>query len=294
MPVAAVVATVGSSLIGSSASRSAARAQQRSADAATAEQRRQYDLTREDYAPYRHIGVQALNALGSTYGYTPYGGPAPGSQPLSFQDWAAQQGGIGGFINGGGLSGMASAFSRAQQEYQNYLANFQPAQGTAGSPGQPNFNAFMASPDYNFRRTEGMRGIEQSAAASGGAFSGNALRALNEFNSNLASGEFGNWFNRQAALAGIGQAATNATSQFGANAATNIGNNVMAAGNARASGIVGQANALTGGLSNAINAWQYFRGGYGGGMDGYGGGWSMGNRPPWATPPFNPNGSMYG
>lgn len=55
---------------------------------------------------------------------------------------------------------------------------------------------FQAEPGYEFRRTEGLRGIEQSAAARGGALSGNTLRALNDFNSNIASDEFGNAYSR--------------------------------------------------------------------------------------------------
>lgn len=69
-------------------------------------------------------------------------------------------------------------------------------------------SVFMASPDYEFRRGEGMRGLERSAAARGGAFSGNALRALNQYNSNLASGEMNNWWNRNMGLVNLAGQAT--------------------------------------------------------------------------------------
>lgn len=128
---------------------------------------------------------------------------------------------------------------------------------------------FFASPDYNFRREEGMRGLERTAAARGGAFSGNALRALGERNSNLASGEFGDWWNRQAGLAGIGQSATNATAMAGQNKANNVSNNMIGAGDARASGIAGQANAWSGAISGLTNYGMYngFGGGGGGGQN---------------------------
>lgn len=118
---------------------------------------------------------------------------------------------------------------------------------------------FFASPDYNFRRAEGQRGMEQSAAARGGAFSGNALKALSEFNQNIAAGEYGDWWNRQAGLAGVGQAATNQVGQLGAQTANNIGQLQLAAGDARASGIIGSANATNQGINNALNAWMMTR-----------------------------------
>lgn len=128
---------------------------------------------------------------------------------------------------------------------------------------------FFASPDYNFRREEGMRGLERTAAARGGAFSGNALRALGERNSNLASGEFGDWWDRQAGLAGFGQSATNATAMAGQNKANNVSNNMIGAGDARASGIAGQANAWSGAISGLTNYGMYngFGGGGGGGQN---------------------------
>ncbi len=138
---------------------------------------------------------------------------------------------------------------------------------------------FQASPDYNFVRGEGQRGIGNSFAAEGGAFSGNALRALTQYNQNLAQGQFGNWWNQQAGLAGVGQTAATNLGQFGANAANNTSNALMNAGDARASGIIGSTNALTGALSNGVNQWLYFRkppgvsgGGGGGGGANYGGG----------------------
>ena len=115
--------------------------------------------------------------------------------------------------------------------------------------------SFQASPDFQFRRDEGLKGIAQSLGAGGqGAFSGNALRALNDFNSNLASGEFGNFVNRRLALAGLGQ---NANFQAG-NAALSVGNNVGNAlaqqGNARASGILGGASAINQGLNGVLQS----------------------------------------
>lgn len=190
-PVASAAVSVIGGLIGKSGSKNAAAAQQQASAAAVAEQRRQFDLTRQDQMPWMDAGRGALDRL------------------------------------------------------------------TTASTGD-NSN-FFASPDYNFRRAEGQRGMEQSAAARGGAFSGNALKALSEFNQNIAAGEYGDWWNRQAGLAGVGQAATNQVGQLGAQSANNIGQLQLAAGDARASGIIGSANATNQGINNALNAWMMTR-----------------------------------
>jgi hypothetical protein len=129
-------------------------------------------------------------------------------------------------------------------------------------------NAFAASPGFQFVRDQGTRGIERSAAARGGAFSGNALRALNEFNSGLASQEYGNWWNRQAGLAGVGQAATNNVGALGANMAGNVGNALMARGEANAAGRLGAANSIAGSLNSGLNNFMLMRGGFFGNQGG--------------------------
>ena len=58
-------ATVGSALIGGASSRSAASQQSDATASAVAENARQYDTTRADYAPYREAGVKALGQLQS-------------------------------------------------------------------------------------------------------------------------------------------------------------------------------------------------------------------------------------
>ena len=57
----------------------------------------------------------------------------------------------------------------------------------------PNAN-FMASPDYEFRRSEGLRDTGNYFNMQGGG--GNAMKGITNYASNLASGEFGNWYER--------------------------------------------------------------------------------------------------
>jgi hypothetical protein len=362
--VIAGAAALGGGYMASQGAKKAAGKAAEGSDAAIGEQRRQFDTIRADTADYRAIGSQALNSLGSIYGYKPASSYFPPSLPIGATPYQGQPIRDDGFFNTGGgaalnpwtvtsqlgdagkildpLGGMfgnlfgnkhgdekrnLKAFlaenqvydlgngklaladgtqfpesklqeiaghwygatyapdgnqEQWQQSYNKLISPYKPAQGAnvgqagtgltsegvpQGFPGgsgsqnslaAPDYSAFFQSPDYNFRRTEGQRDIGNSFAARGGAFSGNALRALTEFNSNLAAGEFGNYFNRQAALAGIGQTATNTSANAGMQTAANVGNALMNSGNARASGVAGQYNALGAGLSGAGQAFGYW------------------------------------
>lgn len=108
-------------------------------------------------------------------------------------------------------------------------------------------------PSYQFRLGEGMKALDRQAAARGGLISGGALKAAQRYGQDYASQEFGNAYNRLAAMAGIGQTATGAMGNAAGNFGVNAGNNYMGAANARASGYVGGANALTGGLNQYLN-----------------------------------------
>jgi hypothetical protein len=290
--VAVAAGSVISAGIGANSARRAGNAAARGADAATAESARQYDETRADLAPYRTTGTGALNQIGRLFGLPTTTSEQWQSQQdqlvgdtmlpagVTFKDlgkgWyevhhsgqrigTLRPGGANGrFLNDAGVDINAIRQQRNQQS--------QAAQTPAG----PDMSAFFESPGYQFRRQEGTRGLERSAASRGGAFSGNALRALNEFNSGLASQEFGNYFNQLASIAGIGQTATNQTAAYGANYANQAGRNALAAGEARASGIIGQGNAIGQGVSDLAGAYGYYSmnrnrvpGGYGG--TGYGG-----------------------
>lgn len=127
----------------------------------------------------------------------------------------------------------------------------------AGQPG--NMSKFFASPDYQFRRDEGIRGIEQGAAARGGALSGNALRGVSAFNSNLAAGEFGNYISRLMQMAGMGSAATNNAVGLGQNYGNNFAQTQQNMGDARASGIVSGVQGATGALNQGMQNWMLSR-----------------------------------
>lgn len=118
-----------------------------------------------------------------------------------------------------------------------------------GKASTGDMSQFFASPDYMFRQQQGTKNIGNSFAARGGAFSGNALKALTEYNSGLAANEYGNWWQRQQGLVNTGNNAAAQTGTFGQNAANNMAVNTVGAGNAQASGILSSANAYAGALS---------------------------------------------
>jgi len=255
-------AIAGSAIIGGMASSSAARSQARSAGEATQAQRdiadQQVALQREQYLKQLELN-EPFRQAGLT-----------GQNMLLAQ----LQGGPYASAKFGGVEGYDPASA---------MRNF--GQGD-----------FQADPGYAFRLSEGLKGMNATAAARGGLLSGNALRAGQEYGQQLGSQEYQNAFNRYQAnralqaqeygnafnrfqtertntlaplqsLAGVGQSATQQAQQAAQNYATGAsgalgtfgaaqGSNIIGAGNARASGYVGAANALSGGIGQGINFYQ--------------------------------------
>lgn len=112
--------------------------------------------------------------------------------------------------------------------------------------------SFQQSPGYQFAFDEGVNAVDRAASARGMLNSGARLRELTRFGQGMANQEYGNYMNRLAALAGIGQSATGQTAALGANAANNASALQMAGGQAQAAGQVNSANAMLGGLNQGF------------------------------------------
>jgi len=123
---------------------------------------------------------------------------------------------------------------------------------------------FQADPGYAFRLKEGQKQLERSAAARGGLLSGGTGKALQRFGQEMGSQEYTNAFNRYQAertarlqplqaLTGMGQSTGQQISNAGQTMAAGVGDAMGSAAAARASGYVGTANALTGGLNTYLN-----------------------------------------
>jgi hypothetical protein len=118
---------------------------------------------------------------------------------------------------------------------------------------------FQQDPGYAFRQSEGMKALERSAAARGNLLSGSTLKGVQRFGQDLASQEYQNAFNRYQversaklnplqSLMGSGQSATNVMTSAAGQMGQNEANNLYNAGQARASGYIGSANALNNAL----------------------------------------------
>lgn len=270
MGVAAAIG--GAAVVGAAASSSAAGkaadAQRDAANQASSLTERQFDQTRRDQAPFREIGYDAQNELANLLGLdrpeteNVFDGRAYlAANPDVAADAGYSRDPYLHYLNHGKFEGRSGGFDkfRAEQLAGNankgaLLRSFSMAD-------------FQKDPGYEFRQAEGMKGLTNSATARGGLLSGAALKAASRYNQDFASNEYGNAFNRDqvnktntfnrlASLSGSGQTATNQVGVQGANMAQQVGNNIMGAGNARASGYIGQANAINGAIGTGFNMYQ--------------------------------------
>lgn len=137
---------------------------------------------------------------------------------------------------------------------------------------------FQKDPGYDFRVSEGDRGIERSAAARGGLLSGAAGKALTRFNQDEASGEFSNAYNRfnndranrfarLSTLAGYGTGATNQLVANNQSVANNVSDLETQAGNVAAARDINRGNAEADAFTSLGNFYlqNRFRGGVAGG-----------------------------
>jgi hypothetical protein len=177
--------------------------------------------------------------------------------------------------------GLQEPFRQAGMKGQNRLMDVLGLSGNTGAQGYgsaaKNFSMsdFQADPGYAFRLSEGQKALERSAAARGGLLSGGTGKALQRYGQDLASQEYTNAFNRYQtnranllqplqSLAGQGQSTANTIGNYGqtmvgdinsslGNYGANASNALMSGANARASGYVGQANALSSALGTGLN-----------------------------------------
>ncbi|HZZ36008.1 MAG TPA: hypothetical protein VFE03_09800, partial [Caulobacteraceae bacterium] len=119
-------------------------------------------------------------------------------------------------------------------------------------------------PGYQFRFNEGLRAVDQGASARGTLGSVGAQRDEIAFGQGLAETSWDDYLSR---LFGVAQLGENAGAQTGAQGVAtgqNVGASMLAAGQAQASGTVGSANAITGGINNGLAMYSLFKGTGGG------------------------------
>ena len=167
----------------SEAAQTAARATGESSEAAIAEQRRQYDRTRTDLAPYRQAGRLALGDLAGQIQTAPQGFQAGDEfkAPVTYQPGEE-------FTRAYGYQ-PGEEFTRAY--------GYDPAQFmTPELLGEFSNEGLEQDPGYQFRQAEGEKALQRGASAKGLSLSGGALKDLSRFNQGLASEEYGSAYGR--------------------------------------------------------------------------------------------------
>ncbi|WP_333980392.1 hypothetical protein [Burkholderia orbicola] len=246
--IAAGVGAIGGALIGSNGAQDAAQTQADAANNAAALQNQQWQQTQKNLKPYVDLGSSAINPLLAAMGYN-----------VTKND------------DGTYTFGSADPNNPLQQRF-NY-ADFQ----------APTAAQAQSTPGYQFTLDQGLKSVQNSAAARGLGASGAALkgaasyatgladstyndvfnRALSTYNSNFGKAQnvfqtnynsAANNVNRLSGLVGNGQNAAATNGSLGAAAAGNIGNTLMSGANAQAAGVVGSSNALSNALGGVGNA----------------------------------------
>ena len=166
------------------------------------------------------------------------------------------------------LAPYAGAGLTAQNKLLTYLGLPGGAQGADFGRYAGDFSStdFLANrdPGYGFRMSEGMKGLERSAAARGGLLSGATLKGAQRFGQDLASTEYQNAFNRYQTnranalgpldvMRASGQSAAAGQAGIAGNYGARGAEGQTALGNIGAAGTMGQANALASGLGQYLN-----------------------------------------
>ena len=183
-------ATIGSALLGSSSSRSAANTQAAAADRAGELQREQFERQVELQEPFRQVGLRALNKLEGAAEYTPFGMSQFQQDPgyafrMSEGMKALERGAAsrGNLMSGATMKGLQRyGQDLASQEYTNAFNRYQternarlnPLQSLAGI-GQTSTNQLVAG-GQNYANAAGeAMGAAGQARASGYMGSANSL-----------------------------------------------------------------------------------------------------------------------
>jgi hypothetical protein len=299
---------VGSSIaggfLGSNAAGNAADAQVNGINKGLDAQRRNFLMGSMLQDPTRFSGHQAQTDINNFFGYSTPAYTSPNQlmaqmTPLGAKEAAklmkkgfsvdqlAQRGTLDSRLSGKQLKRLTKAGLSPDQIQQLQMGQQQPMQAPPqGAGGGQNFDVLRNSPDYQFAVQEGQQGIGNSFAARGGAASGNALRALEEFRQGLASQQIDKFLGRRGALVNNGIGATNNLQNAGQQYANNATQLYQDRGDARASGVLGRAGATIGAISGVAGA---MGGGGGYGSDGGYGGWGYPG-----TPGINPGASWPG
>lgn len=154
-----------------------------------------------------------------------------------------------------------AARQQFQQNITPYLSAGTGALGTLQALQAGDFGSFVEDPGRQFMLTQGLQGLDRTAAARGSLSGGGADADRIALASGLADQSYSDYYNRLYNLATMGQNAAVGAGSMGMQSASNIGNLLGQGAAAQGAGAIGSANAWSnaaGGLAGL--AGQYFGG----------------------------------
>lgn len=146
-------------------------------------------------------GATALGASAGTAALVGAGGALAGKLATSALTGGAQSGAVSGAANQAraDLQPWVTSGSNALNQTNDLLGLNGPDAATKA------MQTYQTSPGYQFQLGEGLRSINQNAAAQGAFRSGATVKAEQTFGQNLADSDFGQYYNRLFDLAHMGQ-----------------------------------------------------------------------------------------
>lgn len=196
--------------------------------------------------PFAAVAAAAIGAGGAIFAGSQQAGAANKATDAQLEMFHEMQKELQPFVSGGGdaLSALLGGLGIGQGSLG------------AGPLTTPfSWSDFMKSPGYDFIKGQGIDAITNSAAARGGVFGGNTLKALDEFGTGLAAQEYWNARNAYTNdqqnliknLLGLTQVGESAGANVGSGAIATgqgIAGTIGASGIANSAGIAGAANSL--------------------------------------------------
>lgn len=278
--VAVAGATLVGSAISSDAARKSANQQNDAAKNASDSTLQQFNTVNNQQLPYRQAGYSALSELNNRLGLTSQA-PAQNKDYFDESAYLAANPDVNQNWKAGSAWDHYNMYGRNEGRAFTGNADYQQAMklhDTGSSmPGYGSFNhEFNAAdlksnlaPNYDFMLKQGQGQTSNTLNSTGGLLSGNAQQGLNTFTQNYAKNAYQdafnnyttnqtNIYNRLASLAGLGQTSLQNTAAAGANAVGQSTGYLTSGAAAQAAGTVGQANALSSGISGLGTLGAYY------------------------------------
>ena len=262
------LSSIASGAIGANAAGQAAGQQSQALQAATGLQQQMFSTINGNNSPFLNSGI-AANTLLSQYLGTAGNTPVSSAQVYTpqFQSLAAPiytQYGVSGPGQSVAADTAADNAFTAQQQSQ---AQSNPNYGSLLKPFTSADLTTNLAPNYQFMLGQGQTATTNAANLAGGAVSGNALKALDDYTQNYAQNAYqqayqnyntnqNNIYNRLSGAITTGQNSANQVGTAGTQLANGMAQTTAAAGAAQAGGTIGSANAITGAINNAGSMYQ--------------------------------------